>query len=436
LPIPIDSVSAVKNVQVRTAISDEPDLLKDVENLTMTDTGDAILVEWTYPTTQSGDTRIFQLDYDLIGALWVYPDGDFLSWNAIDADRGGVDVEQSTIVVDLPPELPAELVTANGDAPDIRISSTEKQITLKSGEALADGTPFNIALSWPHGLLPAEVQPWQRQEDLLSLDFEIDRFYADLTLRPDGLLEVHEQISLSILNGFFYDGFRPLPLLYMDSISGITVSQDDRALNESGDSCTNCYSVVVQAHDSAWIAYSSATDEVAIDPSRAGRSDIFWSLEGLRAGEQALFDIRYVVHGAIRTESDKQILTWDVIPEYDVPIRNISATLRLPPGVDSSQISSDSSVRYTESDLNENEEITLTYDGEVQPRSRWQLTFTLPENTTTATKPVWQSELEAAIDKQNSGNGLAGMVVGIAGLAILVVSIFFAWRHWGRRRQE
>ena len=69
--IPIDSVSAVENVQVRTAISDEPGVFEDVENLTITDSGDAILVEWTYPTTQSGDTRIFQLDYDLVGALWV-----------------------------------------------------------------------------------------------------------------------------------------------------------------------------------------------------------------------------------------------------------------------------------------------------------------------------------------------------------------------------
>src|SRR5579859_635477 len=126
-------------------------------------------ITWYFPNT-SNATRTFTLRYTLHGALAIYPSGDHLFWNSIEADRQYT-IESSHVTVLLP---------SSTDPGHLQAVAFEDGNRLQHGATIVDGRtfvfdggPFDAGHTWeigaqfPHGIVAATPQPWQLAVDAI-----------------------------------------------------------------------------------------------------------------------------------------------------------------------------------------------------------------------------------------------------------------------------
>lgn len=355
--------------------------------------GDTLVVNWTFPQTQPGDRRTFVVAYDVTGGLWVYPDFDTLEWRAVAPDRSGLDVPASRVTVTLP--FPADQVssaTAFGPAFDVR--SDNSQVVFEAREPLADGTAFQVLVEFPHGLVTAVAQPWQIAADSAELAYRLPAVDVAMTLTADGLLQVVEQQQVAVDAGTLYEGFRSFTWRYLDSLQDVFVREGDQpfsyAGNNAGLDCENCFTIVEEPRSAGWAGYSRVSDEVEINEFLTGRGDIRWRVPPLVAGESTTFTLAYTAVGTVSLSDDRQLLTWTILPDYPVPVEQVSARLTLPPRVGLEDVAVDGATPLRDP------EGSLVFE-RAGAADAWTITVTLPPDATSAAKPLWQTDLERAL---------------------------------------
>ncbi|MCB9160639.1 MAG: DUF2207 domain-containing protein [Caldilineaceae bacterium] len=439
--IPRDYVASIEDITVTALTVDATGALvedgpRTPVEFTVDERADTIWVEWTYPQTAPGDVRAFLLDYTAEGATWVYPDGDFVTWDAVNADRSGVGVESSTVRLTLPPAVDMATVVYNASGPEYSVRVDGQSVIFTAQEPIDDATAFNVAASFPHGVLDAAPQIWQRRLDAETVAVALDNVDVDLTLRADGTLDVVEGYDLAVTDGYLDTGFRELQLLYLDDVRGFSMAQDGAELRPADAACTGCFVITETPRQPGWVTYSDWQQDVVIDDARAGAFTADWQHAQLGPGASTSFELRYTVDGALRVDDAGQAMTWDVLPDYGVPVAQAQVTLHLPPGVSADQVT----VEGGDVEQVDAQTVRLRFTPAGDPRPRWQIGVTLPAGATDAVKPAWQLDLEQALLAQQEAaqaaaqrkvatrtGGILAIVLGLAGLVV-------GWFRWGRQR--
>src|SRR5690606_5653532 len=150
-------------------------------------------------------------------------------------------------------------------------------------ESLPDGLPFEVGAVFPHGLLNAEVQEWQRAYDGELLSVAIGDFQADLTLQPDGTVHVRETMPLRVMESTLHEGYRRIDLRYVDDVTNVVVRQNGVPLRESQEPCAGCFAVSRAPRPATWIYYDEELARTIIQEENSGRVVIDWTIEPISA---------------------------------------------------------------------------------------------------------------------------------------------------------
>lgn len=438
--IPLDYTTGIDNVLVW--IDEKPANLRSSASspgdYAVSQDGQNLYVDWRYTETEPGDVRTFIVQYDVSGGLWVYPNETVLEWRAVPGDRNGFPVLNSRVTVTLPEAVePGELrYTAYG--PEFEAEASRERVTWSAGEALADGTHFQVRLGLPAGLTAATVQPWQAAEDAARLEYRLEAIDVALVIGADGRVRVSEQQRVSVLAGAMVEGRRSLQLAALDGLSQVAVFEGEQRFSPDSPGCeAYCFKIEETPRSDWWAYYDDDQREVVVDNHQAGQVDLRWLFPALVKGESTTFRLEYEAEGVMQVLPDGQRLDWTVVfNHHPAPVETASLEVTLPPGVTWEQVT----VAGGELVRGPDGVGRLLNETPLQPGSTWQVSLTLPAGATGAAKPAWQQQLEAAqAEARQAETRRARLAVGAgAGAALLLVAgllaVYVAWRQWGRDR--
>lgn len=394
-----------------------------------------ISLSWEYLPTQPGDVRTFILEYEVVGGLWVYPNEKVLEWRAVPAERSGIVVERSTVTVNLPAAVASDQLQATAYGPTVQTTTSPTAVTFTATEPIPDGVQFQIQVGLPGALVTAERQPWQQQEDSTRLDYRFKELTVALTLDPDGVLWVDEYHQLAVEAGTLDQGYRQLPLLFLDSIDEIRLLEGEEPFVEAETGCHYCLQIRETPRMPDWVRYDAGQRTVLTDIKRAGSVQLTWQFPPLVRGEETTLHLRYRVLGAVRHLANHQEIQWTaVFPERDQPVEAASVRLHLPADLARSAVSiSGGAVEWRDAQT-----ALVTAPGALSPGQSWELQVTLPVTATQGALPQWQQEMaEAATAAQQTAIWRARMQLafGVAALLILLLGValvYLIWYLWGR----
>lgn len=408
--------------------------------------GDSIYVDWSYNPTSAGEVRTFIVEYTVIGALWIYPEGDILEWRAIPADRSGAPVQDSRVTVTLPqPTASLSILTMmHGADYEVRYTlngvpvvegADVNQVIFESTRPLPDGQMAQVQVGFPHGIVTATPSLWQIDEDRANLALSLPALETTIRVQEDGSLLVEEFHTINVESGAIYASSRAIPTRFVDGISQVSVSEGDRAFVESRSNCEYCMQIIRNERSSNWVTYDRQSYDVIINDRAAGDMTVAWSYPPLVRGESTTFVVRYRVDGAVQILDNGQRMRWTAVhADRQAPVESAVVYLYLPPRMNPD------SARITGGPVERQEDgaLRVDYNGEVLPGQAWEITVDMPRNATAASAPLWQQEIEASIEQAERArvaDARLGLGFGTATFLFLVLGIagiYLIWYTWGR----
>jgi hypothetical protein len=415
--------------------------------------GDSLLIEWGYNPTTPGETRIFIVEYQVLGGLWIYPDGDILEWRAVTGDRSGVPVETSRVTVTLPESVVIDSLPAVAYGPEHEIryadsglsnavnltpddsNQTADQVIFDVNGPLYDGEAFQVQVGFPHGLVDGEPSLWQIQEDTAALEVSLPSLVTVIHIEEDGNLLVEEYHSVAVEAGALHGSRRTFPTRFIDEFSDVEIYEGDQAFAQTRSNCEYCLQVNRTDRDRNWVTYNDDTYELQFRDQAAGTIDVAWSYPPLVRGETTTFLLRYRVHGAVQILDNGQRLTWTAAyPGRSSAITAAELYLYPPPGT------SAESLQIVGGPVEQRPDgaILVRYNGDVAPNQAWDVTVTMPQGATNATTPLWQQDIERVLAQAEAAqvaDARLRLGFGTASLLILVLGIaglYLVWYTWGR----
>ncbi len=323
---------------------------------------------------------------------------------------------------------------------DENITVTGQTITFTANEPIPNGLPFEVEANFPHGLLDVAVREWQRDYDGESLRVDVDNFQSDLTINGDGTLSVHEETHISILEGALHQGFRSLNLLNIDKVEEPSVIVNGQPLTAGEGDCSGCYVINTLPRAENWVFLDTETEQLTINENNGGVYNVDWYTRlPVQVGESVTTTFDYQVKGALRVNTENQLLTWQVVPDYGQSIRQAALRLTLPPGVTPDQITLEGPDEQGKPQLQSDGSLLFRFDGPVAPGA-WQFALTLPANATNAQPSKWQQQFEDVIAQADAAavtrarNALMRRIVGILAIIAAILGAIIAWFRWGRRK--
>ncbi len=444
--IPKRHTTAIENIQLWEATSDlaaedaATDDLQPLQPDLVEETDGEIILEWSYAPTTAGDVRLFVLEYDAIGALWVYPDHIILDWAAVNADRSGLAVEESVVTLELPPSISVDEATVISNLTDAAIVAAGNMVTLTAAAPIPDGTPFTVQAYLPPDAGALGVQDWQRAYDSENLRVVATDFTSDLTVENSGQLQVREVTTAEVAVGTLHQGFQRLSLQYVDGVEIQSVSLNGQPLVPSPGECAGCYVVDVQTTDPDWVYVDPSTDQLTIDETLFGEVTVDWyATAPIMAGDTFTLALEYSVTGAWRVSPDDQFMTRQVVPDWGMPVEHAALNLTLPDGVTLDEVLFEGPPEQGSPQLQSDGSLLFSYDGPVVPNA-WMIALTIPAGATQATPPMWQTQFEATQAQADAATVararrslVEGVILALAGVGALLLGIVW-WMRKGRKR--
>ncbi|NJK79314.1 MAG: DUF2207 domain-containing protein, partial [Chloroflexaceae bacterium] len=123
-------------------------------------------ITWYFPPA-TNETRVFELSYTVEGALRIYEDGDQFFWKYIEADREYT-INNARVVVNLPGSFAADEILTRTyiNVEDAGFGEeVDSSTVLFTGGPFPPGTEWEVRVQFPHGVVDAEPQFWQRLAD-------------------------------------------------------------------------------------------------------------------------------------------------------------------------------------------------------------------------------------------------------------------------------
>lgn len=449
--IPLNYVTEIRDVQVSAAgeafrqVSGAP---AEAGTYSVSYEQQAVFVEWMYEQTTPGESRTFVLEYDVIGGLWIYDDGDILEWRAVPADRSGVPVRSSTVTVTLPEGAGASTLEAHAFGPPFDVETDDRQATFVAESEIADGTAFQVMVGFPHGLVEQAVQAWQRAEDSAELVYRLRAVEVELDITESGVIDIVERQTVAVEEGVLYGGQRTIPLAYVDGFANFSLSEGQEPyamLTQFDPDCESCAWVEERTDPRRWVSVNRGMGSVIVDEDAAGRIQIGWTAPPLVRGEETTFVLRYTAFGVIQVGEEAQVLSWTAVSGFDVPVDEARVLVDLPATVTPQNIDVEGGAAQTLDDGR----LLITHEGSLTSGEAWQVRLTLPPGVTAGAKPVWQQEMESAVAEADAiqerfrqeeiQRARLQLAFGVAGLMLLIgglSAVGIIWYLWGRDRES
>jgi hypothetical protein len=384
------------------------------------------------------------VEYEVVGGLWVYDEMVTLEWQAIVADRSGLTIPASLVTVDLPFALTAEQLNTFAIGPayttTIEPLATGQRVVFEANERIPNGTRFQVIVDFPTGLVAAEKQSWQIEEES-QLEYRVDRLDIEMVVAADGRLHVSENQQVTVELGTMDEGFRIINLLFIDAITNVQLSERDQNFQLSEDElCSNCYQLERTSRQPRWLFYNAAADEMGVDDTLAGDVSLAWAFPGLVRGESTTFTLAYEVEGAFSIEEDGYLLSWAIGPGQTVIPNEVNLILHLPNGLglEDAQIEGAVVERTAAGALH------LTPENDIQTWQPWRFDMMLPLDTINPTRPAWQNEFEAMLARaetvraenaQREARRQLAIRAGGVGVGLTaVLGLITGWYLWGSRK--
>lgn len=428
--IPLDYVQDVTDVRVWDDVQEYSPGEGAPGTFTTQTLRDNLEIVWGFEPTAGTEVRRFSVQYRVIGGLWVYRDRVVLYRDLIPADRGGVAVEAARGTITLPDRAGEIEVTTEGARARVE-RSTSQTLLVEAAGPIPDGTPLAVRLSLPADLVDAQTPEWQRWGEQPQVRFEA--IHVDLTVAPDGLLQVVEQHRLHVAEGTLYTGWREIPWLYLDRITDVQVWEGDRSLVLSDVPGDYHYVVEERSASGTWLRATAG----GIQENQGALPDtlIEWAVPAVEPGEVVSFTLRYTVHGALRIVESGQVGAWTaVFSGRDAAVEAATVRLHLPPGIDPAAVTADTEDGSVA--VESGETLLFAHDGPVPAHEAWAVAFSLPPGATAARTPAWQHEWETvqADATRRARLQLGALIVGVLLALAGVLGALLAWFVWGRDR--
>lgn len=150
--IALTNLEDITAIAVRVEGSPLPlDCARTTGAVCVTDENGERVIRYSFPTPITNKTITIIIEYTVVGALRIFPDGDQLQWQAIPVDHSGA-IASSLITVELPaalaPREGVDPVETSGAPADIRVNGSI--IRAQASRAIAPDEAFSIRAQFPH----------------------------------------------------------------------------------------------------------------------------------------------------------------------------------------------------------------------------------------------------------------------------------------------
>ncbi len=436
LEVPKDFTNDIEDIAVYLANGDTLSPM----SAELTDSPESVSVAWSYPRTNPGDVLDFVIDYTAAGALWVYNDRDILRWDAIHADRSGAPVQSSRITVRLPSYIPLDAVQTAALGASHVVDRLDGAFVFTLQDDLPDGQFFNIEVSFPHGLVNAAIQEWQKAVDSEDLEAKLERLDVRIWIKKNGTLVIREEMDVAVTAGVLYDAYREIKRLYLDDVTHLRVLHDDRPLPPGDPPCDECLVVSGVPRQDDWVRYDAGRNQVRIDETRTGHVRADWFIRPAYPAQTARFAVEFAVRGAVRQQENAQSFQWQVVPDFGIWPAASSLHICPPEGLTADQLDVTHSLPSVSLRTDAGGCLSGHSPEPLPSGELWEIDVTMPSNAVTNTVPQWQADLENALAEQSAAaitrarRQLALLVVAILTAVAFIAGAVVGWFRWGRRR--
>jgi hypothetical protein len=400
-----------------------------------------LYVDWSFTPTEPGDVRTFTVAYTVVGGLWIYPDQDLLGWRAVPADRSGIPVLASVVVVTLPPDpatgqpVPSTKLSTDNFGHPASVQTTDGRVAFTGDGPIPDGVAFHVQVGFPHGIVDEQPSLWQLMEDRADLTYRYTAMDSDIRIEADGTVRIDAGYRIRVDSGALHQGFNTISHTVMDDVFDVAVLEGDQPFTLTDEICESCFSVGKTPRQAGWVTYDARYDSLVTDSSKAGATHLHWLPQPLVKGEETTFHLRYALRNALYLSRDGQTFNWSiVIDEQAAPVDSSTARITLPPGVDPARVQVTGGAVQQQPDGS----LLLTRPQPIIAAEPWDISVVLPANATAAVKSQWQQDMEnVRRAAQQAATRQARSQVLLGGLALLILSggllsLLLLWYRFGR----
>lgn len=257
-------------------------------------------------------------------------------------------------------------------------------------------------------MLPAvSLWPPARTAHAQGQAYHLARFDSDITVNKDGSLDVVETIVYVFDAGSFHFGTRSIPLKRVDDISNVHVAE---VVNGKP----------VQYQPTSYDPNDPSTDvpNTYAATREGGQANIRWVFN-YTSNTSKTFQLSYHAAGAVQVYSDRDVFDWNAVPDdHSASIYSSTATVRLPPGTDTSNLITSS--LPLASSLKQGNSIAWTTSG---VDNGFEVGVQIPKGALSAAIPSWQNY-------QDNVRPLVNLAMLVLGLLVLIVGLLLAMLRW------
>jgi uncharacterized membrane protein len=243
---------------------------------------------------------------------------------------------------------------------------------------------------------------------------------VDLTVLPNGDLQVVETLEMAFQGGPFSYGFRVIPTDRLDSITDIEVQEGGRAYAYSGSGGEYTYRV------------NQSEDDV----------EVRWYYP-YTSNATRTFEIAYTVKGAVRRYDEGDEVWWMAVhDDHPYLIRTSRVTLQLPDGVainmrdggkgyvaETDGVGADFTVDPTR------RTVTAVATEPLESGDFLALGVKFTPGAVGGGKPGWQADYDDQVSWDNGGRQVLNLLLGFLGLLTLIgapLAVYLLWYTRGR----
>jgi len=250
---------------------------------------------------------------------------------------------------------------------------------------------------------------WPARADSGDKTYYWEYFNADLTVLPNGDLDVVETLRYVFTRGTFTFAYRDIPLGRTEGIDQVWVAE--------GGQRYPTWQVQLQNVD--------------------GALRIRWSYPPTQNAART-FTIHYVAHGAIRIYDQGDQVWWKAIPaDRGFPIRSSRVTVKLPAAVAPADLKMASYGARAESSILDPQTVVFTANN-IPGGSELEVRVQFPHGLIHASPPSWQAAADRQAAYDEHVRPLVDLGVGVLSLLLLAggtLGLIALWYTRGRDRE-
>ena len=247
-----------------------------------------------------------------------------------------------------------------------------------------------------------------------------ERFDADLTLLPNGDLQVVETLQIVFQGGPFHYGYRIVPGDRLDEITDIEVWEGNQRYQPGNNSAEYTFRAVWQDGD----------------------LQVYWYFP-YTSDSTHTFEFRYTARGVVRRYDEGDEVWWMAVPgDHDYDIRSSRVTIRVPEGVtlnaredgdgfvaESDGVSADVAVSP------DRRTVTAIASEALDPGDFLAVGIKFTPGIVGGGKPGWQDEHDRKAAWDEDSRPVLNLMLGALGLLTLIggpLGVYLVWYSRGR----